>query len=591
MKYSTYSAYAFSLRRLIDLLYEHKEALLALILFLIMANLFTVYFVSNEHFLYYWDLSNYWAKLSYISDTFIKDPYGALRTIYYSVQYDDYNYLPAFLLMPFSFLLGNSRLAYIILILNILGFAAIISSVSLHRKVSGLVGPRLAISPPVSVGIILLLPNFWDPILNGLVDVGGILIINVILLLYLNNSFPRQTTRALVLIGFLIPMLILYRRWYAYWGLSFYIALLLETGIMISLIYRFKRENYARMLLNIFIPISISALFLFIVATPFAFKIAKTNYADIYSAYRWSNTLFQSFMVVINYFGLFYFSLFLLGAVYAINNRDIRAFSMLLLLQWLIIVLLFSRTQDFGSHHLYMLLPTMLLFSSLFISRLMIKSASLKLVVVCGVMVLFVLNFLAALSSKQLWYTKSYPGIFTSIRHPSLVRYDINEIDRMLSVLTGLLTDPNDRVYVLASSIILNSSILDSSYLSLNRHGEIARKVLSTRDVDKRDGFPQQLLTAKYVVVGDPIQYHLRPQDQRVVGIPAESVLTQRNIGTSFVKLPYEFNLDDGVRAYIYQRTRRFNDSDLDYLSELFKKFYPDREYLYKIDKKALETG
>ena len=561
---------------------------LALMIFLIAANLFTINFINRENYLYYWDYVNYWDKVTRLSDHFANNFYSTIKNVVHSVREDDYNDLAAFLLTPFSLLSGRSRLAYILLIVNIFAFAALISFIFLHRKVCRISGFTSPLLPFVSVGVVILSPNFWHDIFYGQVDVGGIVVINVILCLYLNNSFSEQNTRDLLLIALLVPMLVLFRRWYAYWGVSFYSALTIETCFVAFLGYHANKRHLARILLKPIIAIAVSAALFFTAAPTVAIRAITIDRADIYSAYRSSNDIFQSFELVFYYFGLVCFSLFILGAIFSIANKKTRAVTILMLVQWLIIVLLFSRTQDFASHHLYMLLPTTLLFSSLFISRLMLKTGGLKLVVVCAITVLFVLNCLAVFSSKTLWYTKLYPGIFSSIRHPPLVRFDINEIERMLSILTGLLTNPNDRAYVLASSNILNSSILGSAYLSVNRYQDIATKVLTTRDVDKRDGFPQTLLTAKYVVVAYPIQYHLRPEDQRVVGIPAESILTERNIGTSFVRLPYEFNLDNGVRTYIYRNTRSFKESDLDALSERFKSLYPDREYLYKIDKKGL---
>ena len=101
--------------------------------------------------------------------------------------------------------------------------------------------------------------------------------------------------------------------------------------------------------------------------------------------------------------------------------------------------------------------------------------------------------------------------------------------------------------------------------------------------MDKFEGFPQELLTARYVIVTDPIQYHLRPGDQRVVGIPAELIVTGKNIGTSFVKLPYEFFLDGGVKCYLYKKIKEFDRSDLTMLSQMFRNYYPDRPNIYHI--------
>ena len=77
------------------------------------------------------------------------------------------------------------------------------------------------------------------------------------------------------------------------------------------------------------------------------------------------------------------------------------------------------------------------------------------------------LNFLTAFGPSKIGRLgEAYPEVFTNIRHQPLVRNDFNEIEKMLTVLTQLLTDPDDKVYVLASSDTLNGNLLNSSWMN-----------------------------------------------------------------------------------------------------------------------------
>jgi hypothetical protein len=557
--------------------------LFALSIFLAAANLFAVEFIKREHYIYFWDRSGYWERVVSITDHFPKDPYGTIRDLYYSVTIrgDDYNLFPAFLLMPVTLFFRSGRLAYILSIVNVFAFAAAASFALLHLRLSKLSAQSSPILPLISVGVVLLSPNFWNPILYGYLDVGGVVIVNLVLLFYYTKYSSAQNTRDSVIIALLIPIMILFRRWYAFWAVSFYIASFVEQCFFLSQERPFLLKNVGTIVLRVTGQISVSALFLVAVAPTFMVRSLTTNYADIYSPFRFSNSLFESLCEIINRFGIFAFSLFIAGAVQTICDKTTRRCAFLLCLQWLIIFCWFSRTQDFGPHQLYLLLPAMLVLSALFVTGLVMKH---RFFVLAAVVALLIMNFLSAFSSQELWYRKPLARIFTDVRHPPLVRSDIDEIDRMLDVLSKTLTDPGDRVYVLASSTIINSSIIRNAGLSLNRHAEILNRVLVTNDWDKRDGFPQQLLSAKYLLVGDPIQYHARPGDQRVVGIPAELVLATRNIGTSFVKLPYQFNLDEGVKCYLYKKVKEFDHTDLSALSQMFKNYYPDRPNIYQIN-------
>jgi len=517
-----------------------------------------------------------------MKEGFDKHPVETLKTVIYSIREDDYNQLPAFILMPFSYLFGQGRVAYILSIVNIFAFSAAISFVLLHRSLCKSFAYNSIFVPAIPVVVLLLSPNFWLPVLSGFVDVGGILLINLILLLYFNRPFSEQRKRDFIFIAFLIPMLILFRRWYAYWGLAFYITLIIYT-ILNSLITRpINVKDLVKVLIKIFFQIVVSIVFLFIIAPTFSHRIFATNYADIYSAYRHSSTLLQSFIFILGRFGLFFFTLFLIGAITLILDKKTRNLSLFLVIQWVIIFWSFSRTQDFDSHQLYLLLPTMYLFVSLLITKLIIEGKHFRIPLITLLIIMSILNFLPVFSSTKSFDNKKFGPLFTNMQHYPYLRNDIQEFDKIFNALNGLLSSPKDRVYVLASSAILNSNMMNNAFLSLHRYRSICLKILTTHDIDKRDGFPQELLDAKYVIVADPIQYTERPKDQRVIGIPAELILSHIGIGASFEKLPYEFTLDGNVKVYIYKKIKSFNKSDLFSFSKTLRSYYPDRSYIFE---------
>lgn len=566
--------------------HKDKGSILALAVFFITANLFTVYFISQERYIYFWDFITYWSKYTYLSEHFIGDTLNAIETVFWSIRENNYNYLAACFLIPFGLLFGTSRLAYILSIVNIYALPAVYTFILLHKRISGTEKNTPFLLSLITVGVILLSPDFWNPILFGFVDVGGVFLTNLIFLLYLKNPYSKQRTRDLLLIAVLVTLLVLFRRWYAFWGVSFYFVLFMEICLTAFLTRPFDVKKFINGLLKFAAQASVSAAIFFIAAPIFGRRILGTDYTDLNSAYRYSENLFQSFEVVLKSFGMLYFSLFLLGSIAALIDKRTRKFAIFVLVQSLVIFVLFARTQDFDSHHRYLLLPPVILFSSFFLSRLTCKIKNFRLLTLGSLAALFLLNFLTAFGLPEIGGPKeAYPAVFTDIRHQPLVRHDFKEIERLLNVLEGLLTGSDDRVYVLASSYILNCNILDSAYLSLNRHKDIAKKILWTNGVDKREGYPQTLLSAKYVIVADPIQYHLKPQDQLSMGIPAELVLKGEGIGASFNKLPYKFNLDESVKVYIYKKIKPIRDSDAADLSEMLRQYYPDRENVYQIKK------
>lgn len=99
------------------------------------ANGFVIYFINQERYIYFWDAANYWDKYKIMSSLFKNAPLEALKILFQSIRSDDYNFLAVFFLIPFDFLFGSSRLAYILSITNIYALPAALSFAFLSTKI------------------------------------------------------------------------------------------------------------------------------------------------------------------------------------------------------------------------------------------------------------------------------------------------------------------------------------------------------------------------------------------------------------------------------------------------------------------------
>jgi hypothetical protein len=129
----------------------------------------------------------------------------------------------------------------------------------------------------------------------------------------------------------------------------------------------------------------------------------------------------------------------------------------------------------------------------------------------------------------------------------------------------------------LASSQVINSTLLWDANLSLNTNYQVTGKIVRTAEVDRRDGFPLRLLNAEYVIVALPIQYHLRPEDQRMVAMPAQALMMRKTIGKAFDQLSESFVLDDDVKVYLFRKVRPITKVELGDLIEECKRVYSDQ--------------
>src|SRR5262249_16141403 len=179
---------------------------------------------------------------------------------------------------------------------------------------------------------------------------------------------------------------------------------------------------------------------------------------------------------------------------------------------------------------------------------------------------------------------------FPQLRSYPLKRNDLDQVYSLLHALNDLTRDSDDKIYILASSMALNASIVLSGCRELEPSlADLERKVMTTHDVDKRDGFPLQFFKARYVVVTNPVGYHLAPENQRVVGLLAEELIRGERLGPSYEQLPFEFMLEDDSRAYIYKRDKNFRAEDLRRISDNFVELYPEYRERFEIRPETIQ--
>jgi len=566
-----------------------KYDFIILILFLVAANLFTIYFIGKENTIYTWDASHFWGKFIAITNKFKASPVDAIKAVLVSLQYGEYNFLGPFLLIPFPLLFGTERLSYILSIVNIFGFLSALFFLLLFKRFSIIMHHH---NPPYITTLIPLFtffacPFIWIPILFGYVGPGGFFIMCLILIFYFRLPLIAQRYGTLMAIGILLSILPLFRRWYSFWAVSFMITLFINEMIFLYIDHKFDRNRLIVILKKIAFTIFTAGISYILIAGPRLIEVITKDYSYLIAVYN-PYTLSEHFIGFLNRFGLIYITLTLLGFFISLSFKDTRKFALFLLIQWIITFVLFTRMSYFSFQHYYILLPTILLFVSLSITELVLKAKyktiKIAIITICisTSAIVFSTTFIPGASLY------SYKNkLFPRLRYYPSVRNDINEIKRMIKTLGKILKDSNDRVYVLAGSDLLNSEHFLNAGMSLREIPEIKSHILITSTLDLRDGFPHNLFKAEYVIVTNPIQCDLGCKKQRVISIPAEWILKGENIGISYERLPYEFILGpDGrkrnVKAYIYKRVNPDVQADIKFLSDALRKYYPDNPFVYE---------
>jgi hypothetical protein len=523
---------------------SRRAAFAGVIVLVLLANAFAVSYVLREKTIYYWDTAGYWQDYGSIGQLLAHNLSHAFANIKWSIAHQDYNLLPVVPLAPVEWAFGPGRLAYILALTNIsLVSAALLLAVLARRMIGALSGPLFV----VGLGALLALHVLWAPTLRGLPDVLGVTVACGILLLHFGKPLAEQGPARFATTGLLLCLLVLVRRWYLFWAVGFFPAALVAQSLAsMQSVRDWRRFGFVAGAL-ILVGVTFTTAFV-LAAWPLLVKIAFTDYSNIYAAYHVSHTPIGTVKRIVEHFGSAIFTISLAGLIWLTVRRQTRAFGVFLLLQAIIVVALFTRVQDFGVQHFYLLVPAAGIGLVAAMAGIWTAQASViwRSVGVAGISGAVVLSSIVVFASRPLDAGPFLPRVLFA----PMVRNDLGELDRLLDALDAL---PSGQVYLVASSDVLNWSVLQNA--CRQRHHAHCERIEVTQEVDARDGFPSKFLTASYVIVATPTQYHLDPAGQREIGVLANDVQNSSGVGESFVRLPGVYNFDYGAHASIYRKT------------------------------------
>lgn len=575
---------------------ENKFPILISLLVLVFVLIFVLRFVGQEKYIYFWDYSTYFGFFNELGAKFTQTPFKALDSIFISIRKADYNISGVVPLLPFYFLFGSGRASYISSIAIIYVFPLIVFFPFFVEKTFNFKKPSTVFDRSLFylalVIVIGFTPQLWAAVLLGYLDVVGVGIIFLILYFFFEKKLSEHSLKKLILLGILLSLLIIVRRWYAYWVIGFFAA---ATFQIIFDVYASKeRFNTLKTSLKNLVIIGLSAVILFFaLATQIAVRMLTTDYKDIYSAYRNTGSDFQDFIGLYNHFGLLTLAICFAGLILSLLKKDLRNYGIFLFVLPAATFLLFTRTQSIDIHHYYWVFSILVIFAGIFVREIFsgIKSVRVKIGALLILLIVCLANFAIVFFPGAENILQPAAFALPKIRIYPKTRNDFQQIHLLLTELNKLTINSSKKIYVLSSSLSLNGSLLKNACFYFEPDlTELNKKILQSHDVDKRDGFPFHLLTADYVVVAEPYGYHLAPKDQKVIIIPAHEILYKKNFGQAYEKLPFEVILDDNRRVFIFQKSRKFDNRELEKLSIMFARFYPQYKEKFAIDETLIKS-
>jgi hypothetical protein len=154
------------------------------------------------------------------------------------------------------------------------------------------------------------------------------------------------------------------------------------------------------------------------------------------------------------------------------------------------------------------------------------------------------------------------------------VREDADIIVALVRYLDQTAGIKGKTVGVLASSLKLNIDILSNAENSLNikRISDVDRSYLVwLPEIDSRDPFPGLLFNCDYLLVSDPVQVQLGPENQRCIALPAGELLSGTGIGKAYRPFGETFAIgDSSIIVRLYERQREITADEKAALLEAY---------------------
>lgn len=532
-----------------------------------------LFYLGYEKFIRFWDYAAYWGLQVTNTNIFEKNVIEGLQALKHTIYYDEYNSFPTLFLHSIFHLTDKSKWAYILSVFIVYTIPLVVCfskifmyDIEKEEKIWSYLKFMLCIV------VIVFFPNMHLPALQGCVDIIGLTFISMILLMMKNYDFSQINIKKMIIIGILLIMLFLSRRWYSYWIVSYFIALGISYFITDVIINR-KVKMYLLKIKNIFIFGIILLSIVGIAFFPLLRRIFESNFAFAYSAYKYGGISYEV-MQFINSLGIIPTIIMSIGMFVGIKDKKVRAFSIQLTIIPILCIIFFNHIQTMGAHHRYLLLASAIYFQGIGCISIvnLFKNKRLKNIFVFGLIIIYMYNFFVSIIGIE---TK---GLFTNTFCKPIIMSSYNENYNIVNFVEEAYKETGEKTYILASSTLYNEAIISNYYMPDLRMTDM---IYSVNCVDLRDGFPEQFLSAKYVIVVDPIQYHLRPEDQRTIGILAEALLNENS-----VKKHYTIEKIDkgskGEKIYYFKQESKLDNEAIYFLIDEFNKYYKQYPNLFE---------
>ena len=501
------------------------------------------------------DAINYFAKQTLLFGSFGQSGFYGIHVLLESLLTADYKmFMNLFISVPYLFT-GRSinafMVCYAITCFVPMWFALLMGAKYLAQQLPAC---HTALYYPLCMAVMVLWPMFLWPATHGMPDAFGLTFAAVIALLCADYRFETLPWPRLLAIFAATFALILTRRWYMFWILTFYAVYVL--AVLVGAVRRKTLGSTLKHMLLFGVP---SAVIIVGALLPTFKTILTTDYADIYGAY-YGGGFGNNCLGQLRTQGLIWLVLCAAGLVWLLYCRSTRAQAIVAAAASLGAMVLFTRTQSLGDHQSLILAPFYLLMLFGLCAKLTQQKAKPWLRnAAAGVLAVFlVVNFGNALHLPG----KNVQTLALSSESLDLTRRtDLAQMRAVTDFVLEHCTE-DQTVYINMDS---NGYSGTTFAYSDPAHPQLQTMILWESSVPSTHGFPTGIWTSEYVMVTD------RVDEGGIVG-PINAALRTQSPAAVHYEYVTEFPLD-GITLYCYRRTARPDAEEADYFKQVFAEY------------------
>ena len=295
---------------------------------------------------------------------------------------------------------------------------------------------------------------------------------------------------------------------------------------------------------------------------PFIKNTILNNYSQSYSFYSVGGAIFE-IKNQINHLGIL-MSIFILGGLtYGIICKEYRKYTISVIIQFLLIIILFTKIQNMGLHHSLQLLILYIYGLSMLLICILNNKNNMKKLLLALYSMVIIVNFIFG-------YNNINSMLFTDINLKIENDKNYNNIKEITKWLEKNL-DENNRGYLITHNNSINPDKLrhfKTPNSNVKKYIPYGSAIIGVHK------FPLELFTAKYVMTTTPFE--------KVSVEEKYNKVFKELVNEGKFKLVKKFNLENNISFDIYERVEPVTSEEKEkYIAEL-KEESKEFKFLYE---------